>query len=593
MTPYINRLVAVLWCAVLGVLAAPATSGKTITVTIDSGPVTGTYTDTIVDAAAADDDAYANTTAAVARFLGIRFGEPPLRFAPAQPAKPWSSPLDASAFGSTCLQQFNYPADARERSIRWFSTPSFPGSESEDCLFINVVAPGSALSESGAASAQLKAVMVWIYGGSFQIGSGALPVYDGTQFAAKQDVLVVTFNYRLGVFGFPGSPQIAEQEQNLGMLDQRLALDWVQRNIAAFGGDPRRVTIFGESAGAGSVDVLLTAPPAGATLPFAAAIMQSGQGTAGVAASKSKDSWSKLARALGCPDGSGSDSGSGFGFGSSGNGFGFGIGSGYHDDDDDVNNNNDGLACMRNLSATQLRDAAEQNSLSFFPIHDGGATWSDHPRQDRQASRVARVPILIGTNANEGGTMVYGKLDIKAFLQSKFPPNTPFSFIDTMLTGPLPDGSPGLLDTNGRAARILTEYSFQCPSAIITQDSSAVGIPAWRYFYNASFPNTDIYPGSGAYHSSEISTLFGTFPSQGATPFQRQLHQAMQSAWAAFAKNPSQGPGWDSAPDALALLGGGASSGSDDLGRQTISVVSPADIDRRCPLYNVPYALES
>ncbi|KAG6009451.1 hypothetical protein E4U21_002366 [Claviceps maximensis] len=557
MTPY-NTILAVVLCALVGVGAVPATLVQPITIATDSGLLTGTYMHTGVRAVArSESDA---STTAVARFLGIRFGKPPMRFAPAEPAAPWNSststPYDASAYGPTCLQQFNYPDDARNRTIRWFNTPSFPGTESEDCLFLNVFAPAST---SAPPAQPLRAVMVWFYGGAFKIGSGALPAYDGTEFAARQDVLVVTFNYRVGVFGFPGAPQIATQEQNLGLLDQRLALDWVQRNIAAFGGDPRRVTIFGESAGAGSVDALVTLPPAAdAPPPFAAAIMQSGQGTAGVPDPRftSRNSWRRLARALGCSE-----------------------------------DNDQGLLCMRAAPATQLRDAAEHKSLSFFPIHDGGATWADHPRRDRQAGRIARVPILIGSNANEGGPMVYGTLDLRAFLGSIFPPDSPLGFVNTLLTGSSADGSPGLLDTKGQTARIVTEYSFQCSAALVAAESRAVGIPAWRYYYNASFPNTDIYPGSGAFHSAEVTTLFGTFPSAGATPFQRKLHLDMQSAWAAFAKNPNQGPGWDSAPNTIAVLGGGATPGADDEGRETISMVSPQAIDRRCSLYNVPYGL--
>ncbi|KAG5988123.1 hypothetical protein E4U54_004763 [Claviceps lovelessii] len=568
MTPSNIRVVAVL-CALMGLLAVPATCARPVTVTIDSGSLTGTYTSTNFDAGS-DADADAKTTGDVARFLGIRFGEPPVRFAPAQPAKPWSgmgsTPYDASSYGPTCLQQFNGAEDERNRSMRWFNSPPFVGPESEDCLFLNVFAPGSALSESGAAAAaaQRKAVMVWIYGGSFRIGSGALPAYDGTEFAARHDVLVVTFNYRVGVFGFPGAPQIADEEQNLGLLDQRLALRWVQRNIAAFGGDPRRVTIFGESAGAGSVDMLLTSSfgintPA-ADLPFSAAIMQSGQGTAGVSdADASKESWTDLADALDCPTGGGDGGG-------------------------------DGLLCMRTVPATRLRDTAGEKSLTFFPIHDGGATWSNQPRRDRQAGRVARVPVLIGSNAREGDVMVYGRADVKAYLKSRFPPGTPFSFINDLLTGSW-FGMPGFFDLNGQAARIITEYSFQCPSGLIVSESRAIGIPAWRYFYNASFPNTDIYPGSGAYHSAEIKTLFGTFPAQDATPFQKRLHLAMQSAWATFAKNPTQGPGWPYSADKVALLGGGAAPGLSDQGREPITMIYTADIDRRCVLYTFPYAL--
>ncbi|KAG6107391.1 hypothetical protein E4U14_004173 [Claviceps sp. LM454 group G7] len=548
----------------------PDSGGGTIPlVTIDTGSLSGTYSSTSqADGRGNNKSSNSSdqiTTTTVSRFLGIRYGQPPVRFTPPQPAQPWTSLYDASAPGPSCLQHFNYPASARNRSKQWFNTPPFPGHESEDCLFLNVFAPGAAPWPSPS-----KAVMVWLHGGSFQFGSGTLPAYDGNDFAARQNIVVVTLNYRVGVFGFPGAPQLVTQERNLGLLDQRLALDWVQRNIAAFGGDPRRVTIFGESAGAGGVDMLVTSPPATDALPFAAAIMQSGQGTTvlGDLVRNSRHSWRTLARALNCSQDDGLNG----------------------DDGDNIS-----LACMRTVPAPTLRDTAEKQSLSFGPTHDGGATWADHSRRDRLASRpgasrIARVPILIGSNLHEGRTMVYGQLDTKALLDGVLPPDTPLGFVNTLLTAS-PDGSPGPLDLNGQIARIATEVGFQCGAAVVADDSRAVGIPAWRYVYNASFPNTEIFPGSGAYHSAEIKTLFGTYPREGATPFQQELHIAMQTAWADFAKNPVNGPGWASAPDALAILGSGASPGQSDDGREVISVVSPRHVDQRCPLYKALYDL--
>jgi len=115
--------------------------------------------------------------------------------------------------------------------------------ESEDCLFLNVFAPSTPAPAGG------RAVLFWIYGGALQFGSAGLPEYDGSGFAAYQDVIVVTTNYRTNVFGFSNSPEIPFGEQNSGFLDQRKALEWVQGNIARLGGDPAAVTIFGESAG--------------------------------------------------------------------------------------------------------------------------------------------------------------------------------------------------------------------------------------------------------------------------------------------------------------------------------------------------------
>ena len=117
--------------------------------------------------------------------------------------------------------------------------------------------------------------MFWIYGGALQFGNAGQPAYDGSYLASFEDVIVVSFNYRTNVFGFPASPELALTNRNLGFYDQRLALSWVQTNIAQFGGNPKKVTLFGESAGALSVDALITTSPKNP--PFRAAILQSGQ----------------------------------------------------------------------------------------------------------------------------------------------------------------------------------------------------------------------------------------------------------------------------------------------------------------------------
>ena len=171
----------------------------------------------------------------VVSFKGIPFAAPPvgdLRWRPPQPAAPWTGVRQAADFGSDCIQRRFGPPPAA-------GAPAAPA-PSEDCLFLNVWRPGSAT-----AGAKLP-VMVWIHGGAFVFGSGSNPGFSGVQFA-RQGVILVTFNYRLGRLGFFAFPALSkehpkEPKGNYAYMDQIAALQWVQRNIAAFGGDPARAS---------------------------------------------------------------------------------------------------------------------------------------------------------------------------------------------------------------------------------------------------------------------------------------------------------------------------------------------------------------
>ncbi|MDT5120900.1 MAG: para-nitrobenzyl esterase [Acidobacteriota bacterium] len=179
-------------------------------------------------------------------FKGIPFAAPPvgdLRWQAPRAVAPWTGVRKATEFGARCMQG------------RIFQDMVFRDEMSEDCLSLNVWTPATSGKER-------LPVMVWIYGGGFQAGSASEPRQDGENLA-KKGVVVVSFNYRLGVFGFLSHPELTKEagaSGNYGLLDQVAALEWVKKNIAAFGGDPRKVTIFGESAGSFSVSALMASP---------------------------------------------------------------------------------------------------------------------------------------------------------------------------------------------------------------------------------------------------------------------------------------------------------------------------------------------
>ncbi|KAI7580362.1 hypothetical protein KC316_g8994, partial [Hortaea werneckii] len=168
----------------------------------------------------------------VSQYLGIPFAYPPVgrrRFAPPEAYKGRDT-INATAYGHNCPSQSAAVPDGLE-----------PPSLANLLTFLGQPQSGS----------KKKPVLVWIYGGGFNTGGTNNTAYSGQHWADEEDVVFVNFNYRLNIFGFPGAPEL---EQNVGLLDQRLAIEWVRDNIAAFGGDPKQITIFGESAGAASVD---------------------------------------------------------------------------------------------------------------------------------------------------------------------------------------------------------------------------------------------------------------------------------------------------------------------------------------------------
>lgn len=216
---------------------------------------------------------------------GIRYGAAPvgrLRFMPPQRPKPWKGVADATEFGAPAIQMAppisaSPATDFGRQLATIYTTPAEIKIQNEDCLFLNVWTPGLG-------GGTRRPVMVWLHGGGFAYGSGAWPIYDGANLAKKGDVVVVTVNHRLNVFGYLYLGQLGNdayaKSGNAGMLDLVAALEWVRDNIEAFGGDPGNVTIMGESGGGAKVSTLLAMP--GAKGLFHRAVIQSGPGLRGV-----------------------------------------------------------------------------------------------------------------------------------------------------------------------------------------------------------------------------------------------------------------------------------------------------------------------
>jgi len=310
-------------------------------------------------------------------FRGIPYAKPPLaalRWRAPQPVEPWPGVRRADAFAPRCVQP-----NRRANSISYFG----PEAESEDCLYLNVW--------SAAKAGDRRPVMVWIYGGAFYVGSGALPLFNG-EFLARAGAVIVTINYRIGRLGFLAHPELTQESGfsgNYGLIDQIAALGWVKRNIAEFGGDPGCVTVFGQSAGSISGSLLMASPLAKAL--FHRVIGQSGALFGPVAAScNTGDSIQSLAAA-----------------------------------------ERTGAEFARKLGAASLAELRTRAAHDIQLLHRPGATgdgnaalavrgefdtnWPvvdgvvlpESPHALFAQGRQNDVPVLLGTTANEGATMPF------------------------------------------------------------------------------------------------------------------------------------------------------------------------------------------
>ncbi|KAI9369617.1 alpha/beta-hydrolase [Aspergillus egyptiacus] len=329
----------------LAILGITVTVTADPTVTIASGVIVGT---------AVTPSNQPTATGVINAFLGIPFAKsPPERFSPPEEPEPWSTPLLAQALPPSCPEQALPGGLSLEASLT--SPVAGNTQQSEDCLYLNIYAP------QNASASNLKEVMFWIHGGNLVSGSASQSLYWGSPLPINEDIILVTTNYRLSFFGFSNSPGIPYGEQNSGFLDQRLALDWARQNIQHFGGDPTKITVFGESAGGLSVKQLIATPPS--PLPFRAAIIESEamelprNGTA---------NYQNVSQYFNCTD----------------------------------------IQCLRNVSATSIQDYISNNHLFFKPVDDGVSYVSDIRNSITNGSS-ANIPILIGSNRNELSELVF------------------------------------------------------------------------------------------------------------------------------------------------------------------------------------------
>jgi para-nitrobenzyl esterase len=432
-------------------------------------------------------------------FRGIPYAAAPvglLRWRPPQPTSGWQGVRDATRFGPIC------PQDLRS------APPDM--AQSEDCLNLNIYTPAtiSTMAPTTSPSGNPLPVMVWIHGGSFRWGAGSLPAYDGVSFA-RQGVVLVTINYRLDRLGRFGHPALSRAQPgeglaNYGLMDQVAALEWVRDNIAAFGGDPQRVTIFGFSAGGVSVNFLMAAPSARGL--FHRAISESG----GVSIEASRHLAEPSGRFKSLED-------DGLEFAAS-----FSIA-----------NDTQAPAKLRALSVAQIL-AYPQKDSSMNPVVDGRVVPDDIGRIFREG-RQHPVPYIAGANSWEASLIRPFKLPMAAVLGGVSPQRARDVY--------------GPLDDEALKETYFGDMLFLAPAWTLAADMATVKTPAWLYYY--SYVDDDQRGHvPGAAHGAEVSHLFRRSLRPDATLSNHDLEVTapLRRYWIQFARtgnpNGESVPAW-------------------------------------------------
>jgi para-nitrobenzyl esterase len=426
-------------------------------------------------------------------YKGIPFAAPPvgdLRWRSPQPIQGWDGVLKADHFARACPQiQFNIPI--------------FPKVEtSEDCLYLNVWTPAQSSDDN-------LPVMVWIYGGGFAMGATSTPLYGGEQLA-KMGVIVVSVAYRVGPLGFLTHPELTAESPhkvsgNYGLFDQIAGLQWVQRNIKAFGGDPGRVTIFGESAGGMSVSMLAASPLAKGL--FHRAICQSGGSFHPVRMQKDNDSIQLLAGA----EPAGVEFAKRMGAGS--------------------------LAELRQVPPEKWQKDPAAQMGGFWPVVDGYVIVGDQYKL-YEAGKYNDVPVLIGTNSDEGSMFARATTpeQYEKSTRERFGP-----FAERVL-----EFYPGKTQdqTFRAAADLFRDSLFAWPTWAWARLQTKTGTSsAFVYYFDQKQPPSLLaafFKSDGASHGSEIAYVFRHLDMGFGAQFtdaDRKLSEQMATYWTNFAKN--------------------------------------------------------
>ena len=424
--------------------------------------MTGTVVDTTYGPVRGVDRGHVNV------WKGIRYAAAPvgdLRWRAPQPPQPWTEIAEATEFGAVCPQP---------------TLPMVPidlgAPEDEDCLSLNIWSPTT--------PGPNKPVMVWVHGGAYVMGSTGQPLYDGTILATEGDTVIVTINFRLGAFGFldPSTYSAARRryDTNVGLRDVIFALEWVRDNIAAFGGDPNRVTLFGESAGGGIVTTLLTSPAAEGL--FTAAIAQSSPATSVYDTERAGRVAALLLDRLGL-------------------------------DRSDIDRLPEVPPSALVSAAQHIFDSVPRRNpgwLPFVPIVDGDVV-PDYPVTLARQGRSHPVPLIIGTNKHEAALFRW----MKSPLMPITPPALRAMFAefaseqpDLVLPTEAEMGSTyASRRVKTRGMGIARDVGFRMPSIWLAEGHSAVA-PVYLYRFDFATPMHKVLRIGGA-HAMELPYVWG------------------------------------------------------------------------------------